>query len=167
MSETKTEQKHWKVHDFSGKEITFLPVFTVQDFEPGKVKLATNKEVECKEVKIRIYNEKTKTDQDFNLGFQELFMFVYYCANEEIRQALQLRQERKITNVPYEVTFRLSKDELSAGMAKRLISLPVDDITMAIARSNAQLLAGKATLGSIEEWFAKKNKQKRSINNRK
>lgn len=166
MSETKTEQKHWKVHDFSGKTIDFFPVFTVQDFDASKVTVATTKEVECKEVKIRISDEKTGKDQDFNLGFQELFMFVYYCANEEIRRAMQLKQERKITEIPYELTFKLSKDEISAGMAKRLVRLPVDEITMAVARSNAQLMAGKATLGTIEEWFHKK-RQKRSILNKK
>lgn len=155
------ETKHWEVRDFSGKTITFFPVFTIQDFEAGKITVATDKEVECKEVKIRISDEKTGKDQDFNLGFQELFMFVYYCANEEIRRALQLKQERKITNIPYEVTFKLSKDEIQAGMAKRLISLPVDEITMAIARSSAQLMAGKATLGTIETWFADKRRKKR------
>lgn len=160
MSET--ESKHWDVHDFSGKKISFFPVFTVQDFKPGEIKLATNKEVECKEVKIRISDEKTGKDQDFNLGFQELFMFVYYISNEELRRNLQLRQQRNISHIPYEVTFKLDSNEIKAQMAKRLIRLPVDDITMAIARSSAQLIEGKANLKeTVESYFARKKKVKK------
>lgn len=160
MSETET--KHWSVKDFSGKKISFFPVFVVQDFKSGEVTMTTNKEVECKEVKIRISDEKTGKDQDFNLGFQELFMFVYYISNEELRRNLQLRQQRNISEIPYEVTFKLSQDEIKAQMAKRLIKLPVDDITMAIARSSAQLIEGKANLkDTVESYFARKNKSKK------
>lgn len=117
--------------------------------------MATNKEVECTMINVKMVDKKGK-ETIMDLGFQEIFMFIYYCCNEELRQALQLRQERKITELPYEVTFKLDKGEIEAGMAKRLIKLPVDEITMAAARANAQLIKGTANLETLEDWFRKR-----------
>ncbi len=168
MSENKEhiEKKNWNLRDFRGQEISFFPVFVVQDLKDGQVMLGTNQEVECKQVHIEMKN-KAGDIQNYDIGFQELFMFVYYAANEEMRRNLQLQREKKISHIPYEVTFRLSQDEIGAGMAKRLIQLPVDDIIMSIARSEAQLIAGIHTKGTIEEYFHNKSLQKkRSILNK-
>lgn len=167
MKENKehVEKKVWRLRDFNHKEITWFPVFVVQALKDGQVMLGTKEEVECKQVHIEI-KDKSGNMQDYDIGFQELYMFVYTCANEEMRRNLQLQREKKITAIPYEVTFRLSKDEIGAGMAKRLIQLPVEDIVMAVARSEAQLITGTHTKGSIEEYFHNKNK-KRSILSKK
>lgn len=161
------ERKKWSVRTVDqSKEISLFPVFETNLLPDQKVSLATDKEVECKFVDIELKDNSNQLIS-MRLGFQELFMFVYYVANEELRQQLQLRYERQISHIPYELTFKLDKEEIQAGMAKRLVQLPVDEITMAIARSEAQALQGKATLGSIEQWFHNKKlerqKNKKSI----
>lgn len=157
---TGTETKKWKVQASDGVEVTFYPVFVTQDIPDGQVMTGQTKEVECKFVHMHMQGpDGSKVEMD--IGFQELFMFIYYCASEEKRQELQLRQMKHISQIPYEVTFKLDSNEIEAKMAKRLIQLPVDEITMAIARSEAQLLAGKATLGSLEQWFRNKRLAKK------
>lgn len=156
MSET--EKKRWKVRTVDkSREISFFPVFEINALPDKQISLATDKEVECKFVDVELKDD-SGSNISMRLGFQELFMFVYYCANEELRQQMQLRYERQVSQIPYEVTFKLTPEETEKGMAKRLIQLPVDEITMAIARSEAQLLKGKATLGSIEQWFEDKRR---------
>lgn len=160
MSEIKKD-KSWRLLASDGVEIAFTPVFVVNEMNAGETKIATNKDVECAMIHCEMKNakgEETKMD----MGFQELYMFVYFCANEELRQGLQLRMERQVTEIPYEVTFKLNKSESKAGMAKRLIKVPVDEITMAIVRSEAQLLSGKANLSNPNEWFADRQKRQRS-----
>lgn len=153
------ETKKWRVKGSDGIEIAFSPVFVTQDLEGGQETIVTNKEVECKFVHMDFTDREGKNIQ-FDIGFQELFMFIYYCANEELRQQLLFRQEKHISDIPYEVTFKLDDKEVQSRMAKRLIRLPVDEITMAIARSEAQMLKGKATMGTLEEWFHKKRAQR-------
>lgn len=148
------ETKKWKVQMSDSIEATFFPVFVTQDLAPGVVMSGQGKEVECKLVHVQLKQGENIVEGD--IGFQELFMFVYYCANEEMRQNLQMRQQKQVSQIPYEVTFKLTEEEAREKMAKRLISLPVDEIQMAIARSGAQLVAGKATLGTLEEWFHKR-----------
>ena len=154
MSEIKAD-KDWHIRASDGVEISLRPIFVIREMAPGQVQMATDKDVECTMVHLEMRKEG-KEALVMDLGFQELFMFVYFCANEELRQALQLRYERKITEIPYEVTFKLDKGEIDAGMAKRLIKLPVDEITMATVRADAQLSAGRANLDSINEWFRKR-----------
>lgn len=155
------EKKKWKVRTSdNSREISFFPVFEVNKLAPGETKIAGNKEVECKFIDVEM-NDNEGRKVEMRLGFQELYMFIYYCANEELRQQLMLRYERHITNIPYEVSFTIDEEEKAKGIAKRLITLPVDEITMAIARSEAQALEGRATLGSIEEWFHKKRLSKK------
>lgn len=154
---SEVETKRWKVQMSDGIEATFYPVFVTQDLPDAKVMSGQAKEVECKMVHINL-KASDGTEIKGDIGFQELYMFVYYCANEEIRQNLQMRQMKHISQIPYEVTFKLSESEIQAKMAKRLILLPVDEIQMAIARSEAQMLKGKATLGSLEAWFHDKQR---------
>jgi hypothetical protein len=162
MSEIK-QDKNWHIKASDGVDITFRPVFVVNDLKPGEVKQATNKDVECKMFHIEM-SAPQKESISMDVGFQELYMLIYFCANEELRQALQLRMERHITEIPYEVTFKLEKEEIKSGMAKRLIKLPVDEITMAAARSEAQMLAGKANLSKFNDWFAKRQQARKGRN---
>ena len=161
MSET--IQKKWTVRTIDkSKEISFLPTFVVKALPDQQISLATDKEVECTVVDIELKDDKGKTIS-MRMGFQELFMFVYYCANEELRQQLQLRYERQISHIPYELTFKLDAEEIQKGMAKRLVKLPVDEITMAMVRSEAQMLAGKVDTRTIEQWFADKRMSKKKV----
>ncbi len=120
--EKKTPDKTWKIKSTKGKVFEFLPVF-LYDKEEDKIK--------CNEVMIKI----DKEEHWFN--FLNLFMFVYFVASDELRQSLALRYERKVNFIPYDVSFKLSNDEKAAGMAKRRIELPVDELAMAVARNEA------------------------------
>ena len=151
------EQKKWKVRTADQtKEITFLPTFEINALGKDETHIATDKDVECRFVDIEVSDEKGGKI-DLRMNFLDLYMFVYFIANEELRQSLQMRYERKITNIPYEVTFKLDEQEKERGMAKRMISLGVDEIAMAIARSDAQMLKGKITKGSVEQFVFRKN----------
>lgn len=154
MSEIKREKRNWKVRDVSGKiNVAFTPVFEIKSPASGDIDVE-QKEVECRYVEIQIEENGKKTELTMN--YLDMFMFIYMCANEELRQQLQMRYERQAGQIPYEVTFSLSPEEKSSGIAKRLISLTVDEITMAIARSEARLLSGKMKPEHLEVYMARK-----------
>ena len=154
------EKKGWKVHTADGKkEIKFIPIFQVKEMAEGtQFAGGLTKEVECRLVDIFVPDEKGK-EVNYQMNFTDLFMFVYMCAEEELRQQLQMRWERQSVNIPYEVTFKLSDDEIEAKMAKRLITLTVDEITLAIARAGANKLLKNLKPESVEEYIAKKQRQ--------
>lgn len=165
MSEqVKKAEKAWHLKASDGVEITLLPIFVVRDeIQDQEVRVATNKEIECTMFHVTMKNHNTGQEMIMDIPFQEVFMLVYFCANEEIRLALQMRQEKKISYIPYEVTFKLTESELKDKMAKRLIRLPIDELSMAIARADAQLLAGKANLENINTWFAKRQAKRSKL----
>lgn len=159
--QSEIEKKKWKVRTTDQtREISFFPTFEVNKKEGETIGVASDKDVECRFVDIEISDE-AGGKISMRMNFLDLYMFVYFIANEELRQSLQMRYERKVTQIPYEVTFKLDPEEKERGMAKRLITLGVDEITMAIARSEAQLLKGKITRGSVEEFVHRKNIERR------
>lgn len=154
MSEIK--KKHWEVRSIDRKtEISLNPVFMLvkpdgQDIDPEA------KEIECRYIEVEIKHEGN-IKHSFVMNYLDIFMFIYMCANEELRQQLQMRYERKSGQIPYEVTFSLSEEEKNSGIAKRLITLTVDEITMAIARAEARLLSGKAIPETLQSYVARKS----------
>lgn len=158
MNETsEIEKKAWKVRAADGKtELEFLPIFEVTKTPDGtEYSGGVNKEVECRLVDIKVPDDKGGHIQ-FQMNFADLFLFVYTCAEEEMRQQLQMRYERQSVNIPYEVTFKLDEEEIQRRMAKRLITLTVDEITLAIARAGANKLLKGLKPESTEEYVAKK-----------
>lgn len=124
----------WKIKSAQGDVFEFLPVFEVKEADnngPG--------EVECKEIRVKV------KDKDYSFNFTNLYQFIYFVANEELRQGLLQRITRKVFNLPYEVTFRLTDEEVRNKMAKRRIELPVDEVTMAIARNEAWKMMPQVT----------------------
>jgi len=89
-------------------------------------------------------------DKAYKFNFVNLFQFIYFISNEELRQSLALRYQRRINKIPYDLSFKLDKEEIEKGFAKRRVELPVDEITMAIARNEAfKLMPGVLkTIGS-------------------
>lgn len=159
MSEN--EQKKWKVRTADKtKELSFLPMFETKQLSAGQGYNSTDKDVECLFVDLQLTDDKGQ-NIEMRLNFLDLYMFVYFVANEELRQSLQLRYERQASQIPYEVTFSLSPEEKQSGVAKRLITLTVDEIAMAIARAQAREISGKKSPHrSIEEYmFAKRAKK--------
>ena len=130
--------KNWTIKSAEGERFTFIPVFKVDD-----VKLET----ECTDIKIKI-NDKIHT---FN--FINLYQFIYFCANEELRQGLLQRYQRRVNYIPYEVSFKLDKEECDKQFAKRRINLPVDELTIAYARNEGWKLYLKNKIKKPWEMF--------------
>lgn len=159
------EQKKWKVRTADqSRELSFLPVFEITKKVEGESgSNLTDKDVECRYVDLELNDDKGNK-MSMRMNFLDLYMFVYFIANEELRQQLQLRYERQTTQIPYEVTFKLDEQEKARGMAKRLITLSVDEITMAIARAGANELIGKGSKHkSIETYMHDKKNRKAQI----
>ena len=114
--------KKWVIKSAEGDRVEFYPKF---DVSPD------GQDVECKEIEIKIKDKK------YTFNFINLFQFIYFISNEELRRGLALRMQRRVNRIPYDVTFKLSKEEIQDGMVKRRVELPVDELTMAIARNEA------------------------------
>lgn len=140
-------QKHWTIGSLEGERFDFTPVWQVLDRE---VAGASGKDVECQYIKVRV------GEKDYTFNYLDIFMFIYFTANEELRKNLAMRYERKVYYIPYDVTFKLDAREKEEGMAKRRIELPIDDLTMAIARNEA--LSLKDPTGKVKDWVVKGKK---------
>lgn len=156
MSEMKTngdvDKGKWSIQSQAGERFDFFPIWEIPDKDALKDSVEMGKEIECRWIDIKI------GDKTHRFNYLDLFMFVYFTANEEMRQNLAMRLERRVTYIPYDVTFKLDKEEKEAGMAKRHIELPVDDITMAIARSESLALKSSVT-GKVPDWVTKGKKK--------
>lgn len=145
----KISKKHWGITSKEGKRMNFLPIFEAN--EEG--------EIETLFVKQYFTDEKG-VEHDFTFNWLDIYMFVYFVANEELRQQLAARYERKVNYIPYDVTFTLDAEEKAKGMAKRRIELPVDEVTMAIARNEAWKLWIKSKTKDNPKAFFYKNNRK-------
>lgn len=154
-------KRGWKVRTANrDRELTFYPIFEVKELPPGvEYSGGQTKEVECRFVEIEIPRKKGGDAELLRMSFTDLYLFVYTIAEEELRQQLQMRWERQSVNIPYEVTFKLDDEEIQRKMAKRLITLTVDEITLAIARAGANKLMKALKPESTEEYVAKKMQQ--------
>lgn len=147
MSETKAKKK-WTTRTKLNEVVSFYPVFLInvdpEGVSSAGVPTATDKDIECRFVEMT-FTEKNGKERVLTFNFLDFFTFVYFVANEELRQQLQLRYERTINYLPYDVTFNLDAEEKISGVARRRIELPVDEITMAIARNEALKMQGMKT----------------------
>lgn len=139
-------KKRWKLRSINDKtEVEFYPVFELTQSEDGKttfdVASMADKDVECTRIEVSIPDGKGGR-KELVFNYLDLFMFVYFCANEELRQQLQMRYERQVNYIPYNVTFNLDAEEKQSGTARRRIELPIDELTMAIARDEAMRIRG-------------------------
>lgn len=143
---TKTK-KAWGIHSFEGTRLDFLPVFEVN---------ADSKEVETRYLKLHF--SKEGKEYEFTFNWLDIYMFVYFVCNEELRQQLASRYERKINYIPYDVTIKVTETEKEEGVVKRRIELPVDELQMAIARNEAFLMLKKAKMDPQE--FLRKTRKR-------
>ena len=119
------KKKKWTITDVDKtQDFHFYPMFEVN---------TEDKSVETRFVGMEINGKQYK----FN--YLDLFMFIYFCGNEEIRRSLAMRQEmaRAVNYIPYEVTIKLTDKEKKQGMVKRRLQVPIDELSMAIARNEA------------------------------
>lgn len=163
-SQEKIETKGWTVRTADGAtQVLFQPMFQINKLPdaPNSMVVATDKDVECRFVDV-IYTDAKGAKQELRFNFLDLFMFMYTCCNEELRQQLNLRYERQFHKIPYNVTFNLTPDEKESGKATRLIELELDEVAMAMARAEARQLAGK-DLKSYDQWMLDKKKGRNNL----
>lgn len=128
------KKKYWRIDSKEGTKMEFFPVFEVNK-ESG--------EVECRYVEIRTRDNETDQPKIMTLDWLNLYMFVYFCCNEQMRQGLAMRYEKKVNYIPYDVQIKVTPEEARDGFLKRRIELPVDELTMAIARNEAYMMMNK------------------------
>ena len=113
----------WKIHTAEGKKVDFRPIFEVYENQNEEMK-----DVECKAIQLKI------DDKKYTFNFINLYQFLYFCANEELRMGLAQKYERRINMIPYDVIFKLSEQETKDKMCKRRIELPLDEVSIAYAK---------------------------------
>lgn len=132
-NDAKRIKKGWNIGSKEGEKITFIPMFEVVEKPDDTSQVAGD--VECTYVQVIKEGKNGKETMTFN--YLDIYMFMYFTASEELRQNLAQRYERNVSMIPYEVEFTLDPKEKETGKAKRRIELPVDEITMAVARNEA------------------------------
>jgi hypothetical protein len=132
--------KEWKVGTLNNKgRIGFTPVYQ-QEVVNGE----PTDNIKCVGIRMRVGEEI------YEFNYDNIFQFMYFTANEELRQNLLQKYERKVNYLPYDTSFKLSKEEMQSGSAKRRINLPVDEIIMAIARNEAWKLMPKVQMDVLK-----------------
>ena len=158
----KNRTKKWSVTELLQKrKVDFLPIWQEkeeQNLDGLENPAEAEKETECAFIELTVKDEEGK-ETKLKFNYLDLYGFIYIIGNEELRRQLALRYEREIVYMPYEVTFRIDEEEKKAGLAKRRIELPVDEVAMAMVRAKAMILEG-ASEGESEEqlriWREKK-----------
>ena len=136
---SKMESKWWRLKPVAGgsKAFEFRPTFIVSE---------DTDEVETRWIDIKVDGKV------YRFNFLDIFMFIYFTANEELRRGLAYKQMKKVTHIPYDVTVKLTEEEKKKGTAKRRIKLRVDELTMAVARNEAQqIVKYYLSKGKIED----------------
>lgn len=128
IKNSKQVKKSWGIYSKEGIKLDFLPVFDVNK---------DNGDVETRYLKLNFKDPMTKVEREFTFNWLDVYMFIYFASNEELRQNLASRYERKVAYIPYDVTFKLTDEEKASGVIKKRIELPVDELQMAIARNEA------------------------------
>jgi hypothetical protein len=119
------ETKKWTLKDLNKREaFEFFPEFIVNP---------EDEKVECRYINLKV------DGKDYKFNYLDLYMFIYFCGNEALRQELAAREERKVEYIPYQVEFLLKPDEIAnpKEMIKRKIELPVSQLEMYIATQTA------------------------------
>lgn len=144
----------WSVTDLLSKlKVDFKPIWQEKDeqnVDGLENPTEATKETECAFIEVNVKDEEGK-EKLMKFNYLDLYGFIYFIGNEELRRQLALRYERDIVYLPYEVTFKIDDAEKAAGVAKRRIELPIDEVAMAMVRAKAMVLEGSAQADSDEQ----------------
>lgn len=122
------KKKQWRLASLNGEgKLDFFPLFEMSK-DTG--------ELETRFLELRFLDERGK-EKTMRFNWLDIYMFVYFTCNEELRRNLAARYERNVSYIPYDITLQLSDEEKATGIAKRRVELPVDELQMAIARNEA------------------------------
>ena len=111
-------KKKWTLVSKNNKKLDFYPHF-IADKED---------KTHCDTVTIK------EGENEYVINYLDLFLFVYMIGEFEQRRKLANFKSKKVRKLPYDVSFKLSEEEKSKGVANRHIVIPVDDIIMAMAQ---------------------------------
>jgi hypothetical protein len=127
-SGTKMQKKTWRLRSIDNKgTLEFHPVFETST-ETG--------DVETRYIAFSFIDDKGRP-KEMTFNWLDVYMFVYFTCNEELRRNLAARYEREVSYIPYDVTIPITQEDIRAGKVKRRVELPVDELQMAIARNEA------------------------------
>jgi len=143
-------KKQWRIKSREGELLEFFPIFEAK--EDGNV--------EATAIQFRFKDEKGR-DKTMTFNYLDIYMFMYFTANEELRQSLAGRHERMTNYIPYDVQIKLSPEEKAQGFANRRVELPIDELTMAIARNEAWKLWFRSQAKGDPRAFLFKKSHKR------
>ena len=113
------EKKSVKIPMKDGKITTFTPFY-----EKSK-----DEDVFCNVVSVKI------DGKEYFFNYLDLQLFCYMVGNEEQRMKLANFQLRKVREIPYDVEFKLTTAEKISGIAKRRISLSVDEALLHVKKN--------------------------------
>ena len=130
-------KKYWKIKSKEGVVLEFFPIFEKNE---------ETEEIEATNIQMQFVDDKGKK-KIATFNYLDIYMFMYFTANEELRRNLSARQEKQTNYIPYDIQIKLTEQEKSQGIANRRVELPIDELTMAIARNEAWKL-----------WFRAKTK---------
>jgi len=156
-----SKKKDWQVKDLlTNNKVQFVPVWEETETNTDGLENPADakKEIECNYVEVTA-KATDGTDLKLKFNYLDLYGFIYFIGNEDLRRQLALRYERDIIYMPYDVSFRISDDEKTSGYAHRRIELPVDDVAMAIARAKLRVKEGMSQEESdkeLSEWRKQK-----------
>jgi hypothetical protein len=145
-----TSKKYWAIGSKEGDKLEFFPIFETN--EDG--------EVEVRYIKLKFRDEKGRP-KEMTFNYLDIYMFMYFTANEELRKNLMARHERITNYIPYDVRVELSDQEKAQGYANRRVELPIDELTMAIARNEAWKLWMKSNNKMDPRAFLYQNKKRK------
>ena len=115
-------KKKWTTKTIEDKKVDFFPMFEV-DWK--------TQDVNCQKLMMRI------DGSDYTFNYDLFLMLCYTIANEEQRKRFANIEMRGVSEIPYDVTFKISKEEKEKGIAKRRITLPVDELIINLASQEA------------------------------
>lgn len=118
--------KKWTLKSKNDKKLDFYPHFIVDE---------KNNQVVCDIVTIK------EGENKYILNYLDLLVFVYEIGGEEDRRKLARINLKQITEIPFDVTFKISNEEKGKGIAKRRVMLPVDQLIIYLAKGEAKKMA--------------------------
>lgn len=131
IAKTGFAKKAWRIHSKEGGSLSFNPIF-----EPNP----ENGEIEATKIGLKFESEDARgnrTTKEMTFNWLDIYMFIYFTCNEELRLQLANRYDRNVSMIPYDVTITPTPDEMAARLIRRRVELPVDELVMAIARNEA------------------------------
>lgn len=119
-------KKEWTYRTLNGKVLKFRPYFQVTE---------DSSDVFCNTIRIRadVKGKQQEWIMDYNL----LLQLCNEVGNEEHRRKLAGMHLKQVRRLPYDVQFKLTKEERDVGLCQRRVELSIDEVIAAYAQHEA------------------------------